>query len=347
MRKVSYWLLILLMVSLPLLSGCGGAPVPADAVPQPTAVAAEPTPLPLTTYQHPNGLFTILYPDGWAVEEEAEQVGFTNADQKLKILLQFTDVGQVLDETGIRTFIDSYFSAENFGSMPGFTRGETTSQQDGSILVQYSFESDSTPAYGSSFFEQHDTMLYILSFWSLDAELWDRTVSTFNAVANSFQAGKSNGEITGDWNTLTSAAGYFSIDYPQSWEGRELDRAIGAFMQKDEETFFIVIMTTTLPAADPSQSEQQLTEQELAAIRQDDPNAKIDGPDNIIIGGEEGVYADFTYVDPKTGLENKGTVISVVHNNRAYQLIGFTLSSDAEENIPLFTSILMSFNFTD
>ncbi len=343
MSKVSYWLLALLVVALPLLGGCGGTPT--TAVPQPTAVAAEPTPLPLKTYQHPNGLFSISYPDGWTFQEDVEQVDFTSADQELEILVQFTDVGQALDEAGLNTIVDGYFSSENFGSTPGFQKGEATPQQDGSILVEYSFESNGNPAYGSSFFEQHGTVLYILSFWTYDAGLWDANVSTFNAVANSFQAGQANGDAGTLWNTITSAAGSFSIDYPQSWTGSEIPT--GVFIQKDEETFLVVVVTTTLPAADAGQSEQQLTEQQIAGIRADDQNAKIDGPDTIIIGGEEGVYADFDYVDPQTGLENKGTVISVVHNGRAYQLIAFTLTADAEQNIPLFASMVMSFKFGD
>lgn len=77
-----------------------------------------------------------------------------------------------------------------------------------------------------------------------------------------------------------------------------------------------------------------------------DANAEFYGPDTLLFGGEEAVFVDFTYVDPKTNLENKGTALAVVHGGRLYQVILFSLTRDTEENLPLFTQMLLSFRFT-
>ncbi len=350
MDRRTGWLVLLLLslVVAPLLAGCGPQETPAATQrPAPTVEpTAEPGSLPpLTSYAHASGLFSISYPQGWSVDEEAEQVGFVDPEGSLRILIQFTNIGEVLDEQQLRAVIDGFFSPDGFGGMPGLERGEQTVQPDGSILVEYSFENQGRPAYGGTFFEQRGTVVYFLSFWALDATEWEGAVLTFNEVARSFVASEYSGGVPFDWNILTSQVGGYEIAYPPEWEAAEDEG--DAFIQLDEETFLLIQVLTDLPSSDPLESERLLVEDFIAQIRQDDPDADIQGPDTLIISGEEAFFADFTYVDyPGTGLENKGTVIAVVRGGQLYQFLLFTLSADAGENIPLFTTMVLSFQFT-
>lgn len=147
-----------------------------------------------------------------------------------------------------------------------------------------------------------------------------------------------------EWKTLTSDTDYFEIDYPASWDAGVMPGL--AYIQKDEETFLVIEITTTLPVADPDEAERMLTEEVIEAIRNDDANAKVSGPDTLVIGGEEGYYADFVYVDPGTNLENMATTVNVYHQGSMYKFILFTLTTDAAENNPLFIAMLRSFRFT-
>lgn len=349
MGKSLFYLLgsVLLVLLSAFLAACGPpiAPtMPPTAIPTsppiPTATSAAPL---LLAYTHPAGLFTISYPQGWTVEEGAEQVGFRSPDRVFQILLQFTDIGQALDEEGMQALIDGFF--ESFSQdLAAFQRGEKTPQPDGSILVEYSFEIEGKPAYGGSFFEQHGTTVYVLSFWAWEADRWEEILPTFSAVATSFTPQRSPQELTANWETLTSEIGGYTIAYPPDWQAEEMDG--NAFIQKDEETFLIIFMTTTLPMADPDRAERVSVDDAISSIRSDDPNAEIYGPDTLLFGGEEAVFVDFTYVDPETNLENKGTALAVVHGGRLYQVILFSLTQDAEENLPLFTQMLLSFRFT-
>lgn len=340
MRKsfLGYLVLTLLLLVPPLLSACG----PQGGAPQvqPTAApTAEPTPatLPLTTYDDPAGFFSIDYPSSWKVTEAEKQVRFDAASGKLSIMVQYADAGQVVDAAGMRQIIDDYFT-QTGGAVEGFKREKDTAQDDGSILVEYSFTTDGVPGYGGTFFEQRGTFLYILSFWVTDRDLWDANQPTLNAVANSFQPTPS-----GDWLTLTSTAGEYEIPYPPDWQARESNGA--AVLSKDEETFLSIMVTTTLPAADPAEAGRLLVENMLTQLRRDDPNISVQGPDTLVFGGEAAYYADFTYVDPKTSLDNQGTVIGVVYHGRGYQVILFSLSRDAAANAPTFTQMLLSFRF--
>ncbi|MGB9724723.1 MAG: hypothetical protein ACP5OO_13405 [Chloroflexia bacterium] len=330
-----------------LLAACGPQPTPTalpTTVPTPAIVpTAPPEALSLLSYTHPAGLFTLSYPQGWTVEEEAEQISFLSPDRVFHIFLQFTDIGQTLDEEGMGSLIDGFF--ESFSQdLADFQRQEETPQPDGSILVDYSFTLEGRPGYGASFFEQHGTMVYVLSFWTQDADRWEEILPTFDAVANSFAPQKAPEELTAGWSVLTSEAGGYTIAYPPDWEAQEVDG--NAFIQKDEETFLIIVMTTTLPAADPDQAERAFIDETVDSIRNDDPNAEISAPDTLFFGGEEAVFIDFTYVDPQTNLENKGTALAVAHGGRLYQVILFSLTRDAEVNLPLFTQMLLSFRFT-
>lgn len=347
MKKLLYFGSALLVLISTFLAGCGPqvAPTaPPTAVPtSPPVPTATPGALLLASYAHPSDLFTISYPQGWLMEEEAERVLFRSSDRAFQILVQFTDIGLVLDQEGMQALIDGFF--ESFGrDLTAFQRGEETPQPDGSILVEYSFEVEGKPAYGGTFFEQHDTIVYVLSFWSIDADRWEEILPTFNAVAASFAPQRSPEDLTANWETLASEAGGYTIAYPPDWQAEEMDG--NAFIQKDEETFLIIFMTTTLPVADPDQAERGSIEDIISSIRNDDANAEISGPDTLLFGGEEAVFVDFTYVDPETNLENKGTALAVVHSGRLYQVILFSLTQDAEENMPLFTQMLLSFRFT-
>ncbi|MGC8873777.1 MAG: hypothetical protein ACP5SI_04930 [Chloroflexia bacterium] len=147
-----------------------------------------------------------------------------------------------------------------------------------------------------------------------------------------------------EWKTLTSDTDYFEMEYPATWDAGVMPGL--AYVQKDEETFLVIEITTTLPVADPDEAERMLTEEVIGAIRSDDANAKVTGPDTLSIGGEEGYYADFVYVDPASKLENMATAVNVYHQGNMYKFILFTLTTDAAENNPLFIAMLRSFRFT-
>lgn len=354
-------LLALFLCVVPLLAACGSneTAVPqATRVPAPTAkptIAPKPTtppeptaapPTSLTDYVHPSGLFSLSYPNGWAVSEDESGVTFTDPEANLIVIVDFQDLGRVLDSAEMVDYIDQALNTGLAASYDNFERSEPQVQPDGSILVEYTFNlTEDTLSYGGSFFEQRGTVFYTLAFIALDEAQWDGAVDTFNEVANTFlpQASTSSGE--GDWLTLESTAGGYTIDYPVDWEAFELEG--DAFIAKDEETFLLIQITTTLPAADPDEAERIGIEELIEALRNDDPGAQIDEPSTIPMGGEQGLYADFVYTDPDTGLQNSGTIITVVHNSVGYRFLLFTLTEDFEENADLFVDMLISFRFTD
>jgi len=321
---------------------------PATPVPTPGTTAG-PTPgggggtPSLTKYQHASGLFEISYPTGWQIEQDEVSVSFTSPDLKVRVHVNFSDLQTPLDENALKTFVDSFFTEEGISTMPNFSREEAATQGDGSVLVRFKFQNQDKTATGGSFFQYQGTVIYVLTFIVADENDWDAFIPTLNAVANSFSP-KSPGGGTEGWSTLASEVGGYALDYPPDWEGAESEGA--AYIKKDDETFLYIEVTSTLPVADPDQAERILTENVIAAIRRDDPNAKVTEPDTIMIGGEQGIYADFVYIDPATNLENMATAINVVHNGRAYQFVLFSLTTDSDVNMPLFTGMLTSFRFT-
>jgi len=354
-------LLALFLCVVPLLIACGGsdgtsvpqatqAPAPTarpTATPQPTT-PPEPTaaqPSSLTNYTHPSGLFSLSYPNGWAVSEDESGVTFTDPTVSLIIVVDVQDLGRVLDSAEMVDYINEALDAGLAASYDNFERSDPQVQPDGSILIEYTFNlTEDTLSYGGSFFEQRGTFFYTLAFIALDDAQWDGAIDTFNAVAYTFlpQASSTGG---GDWLTLESAAGGYAIDYPADWEAFELGG--DAFIAKDDETFLLIQITTTLPAADPDEAERIGIEELIEALRSDDPGAQVDTPSTIPMGGDEGLYVDFVYTDPDTGLQNSGTIITVVHNGVGYRFLLFTLTEAFEENAGLFVDMLISFRFTN
>jgi len=186
MKSVGVVLLALLVLLSLLLSGCDlpGGPTPTPEptpVPRSTQVVAA-----LTPYVPADGLFAIGYPTDWRVNEADQQVEFSDSYRMLHIMVQYANAGQTMDEATMRTLIDNYFSA-GMGAVTGFKREKDALQDDGSILVEYSFTNAGTPGYGSSLFLQRGSTLYILSFWVMQQDLWAPNQAFFGAVAESFQ----------------------------------------------------------------------------------------------------------------------------------------------------------------
>ncbi len=316
-------------------------PPPTPAAPPPTTPARVPPP---SRYEHPAGLFGLDYPTDWLIEESELAVQFVNADDTMGVFVHYSDLDRVLDAAEVDQFIEDFFAPETgIAANPGFERGDPTPQGDGSILVEYSFDSDGDTAYGASFFEQHDTIMYILSFLAMDSASWDAILPTFNTIANSFEVYGAPEKPAGEWSTLTSEVGGYAIDYPGDWEAFEYEG--DAYIERDEETFLVILVTTTLPAADPDEAERLMTEEIIESLLTDDPNADIDAPDTIAMGDEMGVYIDFVYVDPDTGLQNSGTAVHVVRGGMGYRLLIFTLTEDFAETSDYFVQMLLSFRF--
>lgn len=346
--------IVLVLLAGLLLGACGpdgttSTRAPAPSTPAPAVPATpEPTPAPtanaaeadLDWYDHVSGRFGLAYPSGWSINEEANSVTFGNPADTLGIFVHFSDLGETLDAAGIDLYIDEFFSAEDgMAANPGFAIVQRADQEDGSVLVEYTFDSEAGHTYAASFFEQHDTILYILTFLAMDEAEWDSNLPMFNQIANSLAIYQQS------WSTLTSEAGQYAIDYPPSWEAFE--QGGDAYIGRDEETFMVIFVTTTLPAADPDEAERLMSEEVIEQLRNDDPGAQIDELDVLPMGGVMGHYADFRYIDPDTGLENSGTLIHVVHRGQGYRFLIFALTGDFAEVSDMFVEILLSFRFLD
>jgi hypothetical protein len=188
MRKIAlgFTLLTLLVLVGSALSSCalqaGATPTPeATPIPGSTAVTAT-----LRTYYEPTGHFTIGYPPDWEITEGNQYVEFVEPYGKLHILVQYTDAGQVLDETMMRVLISSYFTPGDSNEASTFKQENETVYSDGSILVEYSYDTAGAPIHGSSMFQQEGTFLYILSFWVEGQDLWAPNEAFFNTVSRTF-----------------------------------------------------------------------------------------------------------------------------------------------------------------
>ena len=327
-----------LLALLLLLSGCGTQAATPTAVPSTDLPGSEQITASLTPYYDPDGFFSISVPRTWKANEQARQVEFSDANGMLHVMVQYIDAGQTLDEAGMLKLIDDYFSPQAGGGVTGFNREKSTVQDDGSVLVEYSFTTGEVPGYGGSFFEQHGTIFYILSLWVQQQDLWAANRAFFDEIADSFHP-----TPTGGWLSLGSIAGEYELAYPPGWQIRESSGDMT--VRRDLQTVLHVSVTATLPSVDPAGARRLLVEEVTAQIRQKDPRATLQGPDDLVLGGEEATSSDFFYVDPATQLESQGTVIALIYHDRGYQILLYYPSAEASTMAPLFSQMLLSFRF--
>lgn len=145
----------------------------------------------LEPYTHPSGAFSLDVPVGWETLSEGDvsvTFGFENdLGQRSTIGVVFTDAGEVLDSTGLQTFIDTIVDESIGGLNPEYDILGQTTQDDGSIYVEASAElaeGDEITFVDSDFlFSQRENFVFTLFFISADyfglVDTWDAVIASY------------------------------------------------------------------------------------------------------------------------------------------------------------------------
>jgi hypothetical protein len=147
------------------------------------APAAGSTPLPMESYVHPSGAFTLLVPVGWPVMNEDETSIRLGNDQS-SVGAVFADVGVVYTETQLQDFIDSFAVSfvETFAT--DYRVIEQKSQVDGSTYLTMSYSSGDKTGDVDFLFSQQGNVIFVLYFVT---SVYDEMRSTWNVILNSYQ----------------------------------------------------------------------------------------------------------------------------------------------------------------
>jgi len=150
---------------------------------EPTEEAAEPEPLPFQPdpYVHPSGAFSFSVPEGWELLTENETVATFGSEDSL-VGVEFFNAETVFDEATMQNFINQYL--DSFIVADEYEGLNQEVQPDDSIYVTVASQSSEGETIDADFFfEQHDTIVYILYFSTFAYEemnpTWNEIIASY------------------------------------------------------------------------------------------------------------------------------------------------------------------------
>ncbi len=157
--------------------------------PEENSPAATPEPgvtpvVPTRAYNHPSGVFSFNVPDSWQkINEDATSAAF--GDDRSGVGAVFTNAGAAYSEQQMLEFMASF--ADSF--MKAFAADYDILQQEGQaggrFYLAASYESSGGSGQADFFFEQRETVIFILYFvtpvYEENKPIWDRIVESYQA----------------------------------------------------------------------------------------------------------------------------------------------------------------------
>lgn len=292
---------------------------PIDETPT-LAVAAAPTeePAPLAAFElesspyvHPQGIFEILPPQGWTVEEGDGSVTFNAPDESGFVNVEVTNSGVTLDEASFEHFVDAR-DLNFFGAFEGYeVAGRKVDAPLGLAVTTKRLIFDGIPQVVTTVYDQYDQAIYSLDFWA-EEELAETYGAAYDemyeslAVDSAAVAEQLDGYA---WIYVFRGPGdLFQIEVPTPWrhETEEGDVAIvDTFYSPDEHG--IIQNITYDEGEEISRSEAGAFALELLKsyyaedIRISDDQVQPDGSERLTWSSPGGGYSGVTF------LETRGT----------------------------------------
>lgn len=142
------------------------------------STAPQPMPFQDEPYTHPSGAFTFAVPEGWELYSE-DEAGAIWADDRSALMALFVDAGYVYSKQEMNQFVIGFISSmfDNYQIL------EQRAEADGSTFVAIQFDSDGTKGDGDYYFEQRDTVVFVLYFGTTAYEemlpTWEEIIASY------------------------------------------------------------------------------------------------------------------------------------------------------------------------
>ena len=141
--------------------------------------APQPMPFQADPYTHPSGAFTFAVPEGWELYSE-DEAGAIWADDRSAVMALFVDAGSVYSKQEMNQFTIGFISSmfDNYQIL------EQRTEADGSTFVAIQFDSDGVKGDGDYYFEQRDTVVFVLYFGTTAYEemlpTWEEIIASYS-----------------------------------------------------------------------------------------------------------------------------------------------------------------------
>jgi hypothetical protein len=141
----------------------------------------EPLPFRADPYEHPSGAFSFIVPEDWELVEETD-TSATFGDDNSVVGAVFVDIGGVLSVAEFNDFVENFLMGY-VGEETEYEVIEQEPQPDDSLYIAISYTDGETPSDADFFFEQRDTIMFVLLF---DTFTYDEIRPTWDEIIDSY-----------------------------------------------------------------------------------------------------------------------------------------------------------------
>lgn len=143
----------------------------------------EPLPMKDEPYVHPSGAFTLTFPASWeGISGDKTSVAFGADNSAVGVV--FTDAGKVFSNKEMQEFMDNFTDSFVGNFADDYQVLEQKVQPDDSIYLAVQYEGEEGAGDVDFFFEQRDTVIFILYFVTDTYQelqpTWDEIIATYS-----------------------------------------------------------------------------------------------------------------------------------------------------------------------
>jgi hypothetical protein len=318
--------------------------------------------MPVITYTHSSGRFSIGYPDNWEYLERPNGAFFVEPGDQAGYSVVFSDVGETYSDQELNQYLVT-FVAENFlGEEAGFEPISQEQQADGWVVAQFAAKNPrpiSSPDLGRTINEvrvrQQETIVFLLLI-NVAEEQWEISQDELHALAATFTPldtaplvipTPTTSNAPPEWVLIGPTGKTFAFLYPSDWEIIHQD-ALSVTVAMPELEFRFEAGTVEWPnAGDNPLLAEQTALAYLAAISKTGVYTDLRSlpPAEFPLDKMTGITVDFLY--KANGVEMAGSIITAAQGERIYR-VTFTAPADLYQfALQWFNPMYKSFRILD
>ena len=235
------------------------APVPtsAQATAEPPTATPQPSYDPATAslsdlpYTHPNGLFELLPPAFWTVEQDDSGVSFRDPAGIGYLQVQMTNSGYQLDGPGFEQFVRAR-EANLFGGYPNYQAADQQVEAgDGLASQSKTFVQEGQLQAVVSFYDQQGPVIFSVDFWET-ADQAGTYRGLYDEFYNHIQADSQAAFALPPYGrryAYTDSQNQYKMEVPESWQHKPPEEAAPGLEQFEAPDGRAEVSALVYPAA--------------------------------------------------------------------------------------------------
>lgn len=188
----------------------------------------------LQEFAHPSGIFTIMVPENWSVQDAGSDdeaaIFFLDPSKNAAIIARAVSADGDTDDDALGEMLQTYLEGQ-FGGLKNYDAGEPKKMKNGDMSIGFSFDATAGgktyTMYGDAYEFLNDTVASTLVFISPKEQYEDireqayEVLNSYKVNPEALNATPASEDIMGELSLYKGPKGAFEILAPATWEEKD------------------------------------------------------------------------------------------------------------------------------